>query len=244
MSADPTELLRLILAQQQQQQQQKQQRGVGSLELTNQPLWQLYQQLGLAAPTVSAAQPPSSLDALSHLLANYLQGAAGGATNAPAPASNHGIQLLHQALAARGISQNQNLAQHITSGTPSLSESGSIHPTLNMPHINYASPFVSSHASIHQQQEELIQVAKLLATSNPSLAAAAMEQAFAMEAPSDHEHQFQVQHQQRGTQHQQEQVRGCALFSFQWLESCVMSVDHARMTFKTFGIHHCSLRTH
>ncbi|KAL3801121.1 hypothetical protein HJC23_002414 [Cyclotella cryptica] len=83
-----------------------------------------------------------------------------------------------------------------------------IHQQLSAPQINNRPPSVSSQASIHQQQQELLKVAKLLATSNPSLAVAAMEQALAMGAQSQRHQQLQVQQPQqpkRGSQHQLEQ---------------------------------------
>ncbi|KAL7478530.1 hypothetical protein ACHAW6_004295 [Cyclotella cf. meneghiniana] len=208
MSSDPNELIRLILAQgqQQRQQQQPQQQGTAALESINQQLQQLYQQLGPAAPALNASQPPSSLDALSSLVANLLQSTPGGGTNAAAPASNHGMHSLPFALAAQAISHNQSNAPQINNGTPSLWDSTSIHQQLSTPPINYGSPSVSSHSSMLQQQQELLKVAELLATSNPVLAAAAMERALAIGAQSHHQ-QFQVQQQQqqRGTQQQQEQ---------------------------------------
>eukprot|EP00804_Cyclotella_cryptica_P012084 CCRYP_004528-RD/>CCRYP_004528-RD protein AED:0.28 eAED:0.28 QI:714/1/1/1/0.5/0.33/3/365/245 len=118
------------------------------------------------------------------------------------------MNFLPQALAALGASQNHSMPSHVRNGTPSVSDSAPIHQQLSAPQINNRPPSVSSQASIHQQQQELLKVAKLLATSNPSLAVAAMEQALAMGAQSQRHQQLQVQQPQqpkRGSQHQLEQ---------------------------------------
>eukprot|EP00804_Cyclotella_cryptica_P016117 CCRYP_004240-RA/>CCRYP_004240-RA protein AED:0.08 eAED:0.08 QI:0/0/0/0.5/1/1/2/0/189 len=177
MSADPSELLRFILAQQQQQQQQGQQRqGDDAQSSTTLQLQQLYQHLAALAPARNDAtqqqqqQPP--LDALSRLVANHLQGAAGGGANAAAPASGV-MPSLPQALAALAAGRSHSVASRTNNGTPSVSES----------------------ASMLAQQQELLKAAKLLAAINPGLATAAVEQALAIGAQSVPKVQQQQQQQ-------------------------------------------------
>eukprot|EP00804_Cyclotella_cryptica_P013812 CCRYP_019435-RA/>CCRYP_019435-RA protein AED:0.01 eAED:0.01 QI:134/1/1/1/0.8/0.66/6/142/1158 len=163
MSADPNEFLRFILAQQQRQQQEQQRQGGDAQSSTNQQLTQVYQQLEALAPARNdaAQQQPPPHDALSRLVANYLQGVAGGGTNAAAPASNHGMNFLSQALAAQGIGHNYSMTSVSNNDTPSVSDSASMH-------------------------EQLISAAKVLAAANPGLAAAAVDQVMAMNPLQQH----------------------------------------------------------
>ncbi|KAL7477551.1 hypothetical protein ACHAW6_003357 [Cyclotella cf. meneghiniana] len=157
MLAAPNEFLRFILAQQQwqrQQQQQPQRQGASVQESMNQQLQQLYHRLGPAAPALNAAQPTSKLDALSRVVANYLQGTPRGGTNAASPASNHGLHSLPLALAAQVVSHNQSISPQINNGTPSVSDCTSIH-------------------------QQLLTVAKVLTAVNPGFGRAALEQVLA-----------------------------------------------------------------
>jgi hypothetical protein len=84
-----------------------------------------------------------------------------------APAHSNGLQALPQAAAAQAISRNSNVT----------------------PQIKNPMPLASDSASIHQQQQQLFEAAKLMATINPGLAAAAMEQALALGAQIQHRQQ-------------------------------------------------------
>jgi hypothetical protein len=196
MSAETNEIIRLLLAQQQRQQQ-----GRGADPHPNYENQQLYQQLGVAAPAAQQ-QHDSLTSGLGHLLANLIQGATNPAGGEAGPnelqvhaASSTVPQLSYSAVtpATSSIQQQPPVAaapEFHTSQPQNVAGSGI---AMNCGVYQFQAPVASFNTdsiahqnslpvseNSRQLQQQLIDSAKLLASINPQLAAATMEQALAL----------------------------------------------------------------